>query len=181
VLYQCPACKIEYQMASSESTLSCGSCGKAWEMSELGELRAQDGKTEFSHIPDWYEWQRTNVREEVQSGTYSFEAEVRIESLPNAKRFVTFSEPGNLTHNMDGFKLTGECESKPFDVCWAVPSMHSCHIEYDYMGRGDCVDLNTNNDTFYIFPEGGAFAVTKIALATEELFHHSTALRLGRE
>ena len=49
--------------------------------------------------------------------------------------------------------------------------MYSCHIEYEYLGRfGDCVDLNTLEDTWYIYPESGNFAVTKMALATEELF-----------
>ena len=44
-------------------------------------------------------------------------------------------------------------------------------VEYDYLGRyGDCVDLNTLEDTWYIYPKGKTFAVTKLALATEELW-----------
>ena len=172
VLYQCPACNTEYRMASCKTELSCTHCGKVWEMTELGELCAKTGETEFSHIPDWYEWQRLNVRREVEAGTYSFEDEVRIEALPNAKGFVTFSHPGRLTHNMEGFTLTGTFANKPFTVHWSVPALYSCHIEYDYKGRGDCVDLNTNNDTFYLFPKGNDFAVTKISLATEELYQN---------
>lgn len=172
VLYQCPACYTEYAMSSRGNTLQCGACGKAWEMSELGELRALGGDTEFSHIPDWYEWQRANVRREVEAGAYRFDSRVRIESLPSAKGFVKFKEPGRLTHNMDGFTLTGTFENEPFTLCWPALSLYSCHIEYDYMGRGDCVDLNNNHDTFYLFPEGSPFAVTKISLATEELYRH---------
>ena len=175
VLYQCPACHTEYRMSSGGSTLRCGQCGKAWEMSEFGELRALSGETEFPHIPDWYEWERANVRREVAEGAYALETQVRIESLPNAKGFVTFDEPGRLTHTMDGFALTGAYVGEPFALNWPVQSLYSCHIEYDYMGRGDCVDLNTSDDTFYLFPEGGDFAVTKIALATEELYRHFAA------
>ena len=52
-----------------------------------------------------------------------------------------------------------------------VASMYSCHIEYDYLGRyGDCVDLNTLEDTWYTYPEIKDFSVTKMALATEELY-----------
>jgi transcription elongation factor Elf1 len=171
VLYQCPACKTEYKMATSKATLRCESCGKTWEMSEYGELRALSGETEFSHIPDWYEWERANVRQEVAEGTYSQDVEMRIESLPNAKGFVVFSEAGNLTHNMEGFNLTGAYDGESFDLTWAATTMHSCHIEYNYMGRGDCIDLNTTDDTFYLFPKGDNFAVTKIALATEELYN----------
>lgn len=31
-------------------------------------------------------------------------------------------------------------------------------------------DLNTHDDTFYIYPDGNEFSVTKMALATEELY-----------
>jgi len=172
VLYQCPACKVEYKMSSSGTVLSCGSCGKAWDMSELGELHAQTGETEFSHIPDWYEWQRTNVRKEIQDGTYSFKSKVRVESLPNDKRFIVFEERGVLTHNMDGFRLTGSYKGEKYDEKWPVPALYSCHIEYDYMGRGDCIDLNTNDDTLYLFPEEGDYSITKISLATDELYNH---------
>jgi hypothetical protein len=141
-------------------------------MTELGELRAVSGKTEFAHIPNWYEWERANVRAEVDAGTYFFSSEARIESLPNAKGFVAFEEPGTLTHDMEGFRLTGTYNGAPFDLSWNSATQHSCHIEYDYMGRGDCVDLNTNDDTFYVFPIGSDFSVTKMSLATEELFSY---------
>jgi len=171
VLYQCPACKTEYKMSSKGTELFCKSCGKVWEMSELGELSAKNGETEFTHIPDWYEWERSNVIKEVKDGTYSFEAKVRVESLPNDKRFIVFEERATLKHNMNGFNLTGSYKGEPYEIKIAVPLMYSCHIEYDYMGRGDCIDLNTSDETLYLFPEQGDFSVTKISLATEELFN----------
>jgi len=143
-------------------------------MSEYGELSARAGSTEFPHIPDWYEWQRLNVRKEVQSGTYNWSGEVRIESLPNAKGFVVFPEAGRLTHGVNGFTLTGVYKDEAFELHWNVSSLYSCHIEYDYMGRGDCIDLNTEHDTFYLFPDGKDYAVTKLSLATEELYVSKT-------
>ena len=53
-----------------------------------------------------------------------------------------------------------------------VPSLYSCHIEYEYLFKhGDCVDLNTLDDTWYIYPHSCGFSVTKMALATEELYY----------
>jgi len=170
VLYQCPACNVEYKMSSKGTTLRCDSCSKAWEMSELGELAAVSGETEFSHIPDWYEWERANVQKEIAAGTYSFKAKVRVESLPNDKRFIVFEERAELTHNLNGFNLKGSYNGEPYDIDWPAATMYSCHIEYDYFGRGDCVDLNTADDTLYLFPEEGDFSITKISLATEELY-----------
>ena len=146
-------------------------------MSELGELRAITGETEFSHIPDWYEWERANVALEVEAGTYFVDTTVRVESLPNSKGFVTFTQPGHLTHGMDGFTLTGTYNSEPFAIDWPVSSQIACHIEYNYKKRGDCIDLSTIDDSFYLFPQDDNVSVTKIALATEELFRRAQVQR----
>ena len=173
VLYQCPACGTEYWMSTEGTRLRCDACGKSWTMSELGELSADQGDTEFSHIPDWYEWERENVRKEVEAGTYSTgEMPVRVDSLPNAKKFIRLGE-GTMVHDMNGFTVWGvDRDGDPFEMLKPVPSLYSCHIEYEYLGKyGDCVDLNTLEDTWYIYPHDCEFAVTKMALATEELYY----------
>ena len=179
VLYQCPACGAEFRMASRGAALFCQACGKRWLMSELGELSAQEGETEFSHIPDWYEWERANVRREVEEGRYSSGVlPVTVDTLPNARRFLRLGE-GTMVHDMDGFTVRGtDVDGEPFEMRKNVPSLYSCHIEYEYLGKyGDCVDLNTLEDTWYIYPHGCDFSVTKMALATEELyFAHRRAI-----
>ena len=172
VLYQCPHCRREYQMDSRGTELFCKACGKRWTMSELGQLSAEDGETEFTHIPDWYEWERENVRREVREGTYSTgPMPVTVDSLPNAKRFLRLGE-GTMIHDMNGFRVRGtDFDGDPFEMEKTVPSLYSCHIEYEYLGKhGDCVDLNTLEDTWYIYPHDCEFSVTKMALATEELY-----------
>jgi len=174
VLYQCPKCKTEYQMDSEGSELFCSACGKRWKMDEYGSLRALDGETEFVHIPDWYEWQRANVRQEVENGTYGIECPVHVESLPNSNGYVSLGD-GTLVHNMDGFKVHCASEHGLFEMFKPVQSLYSCHIEFNYLGKyGDCVDLNTLEDTWYCYPKDCKFSVTKIALATEELYQHFT-------
>ena len=172
VLYQCPACGTEFKMDSKGAKLFCKACGKSWTMSELSELSADDGNTEFSHIPDWYEWERTNVRKEVEAGSYSSgELPVTVDSLPNARKFIRLGE-GTMVHDMNGFTVRGtDKDGDPFEMIKPVPSLYSCHIEYEYLGKfGDCVDLNTLEDTWYIYPHDCSFSVTKMALATEELY-----------
>ena len=170
VLYQCPHCGAEYHMSSKGSQLICGACGKSWTMSEYGELSADSGETEFSHIPDWYEWERENVRAEVESGAYGITCPVRVASLPNATGYIPLGE-GTMTHDMDGFRVNVAGEYGDFEMVKPVISLYSCHIEYNYLGKyGDCVDLNTLEDTWYVYPHDCRFSVTKMALATEELY-----------
>lgn len=173
ILYQCPHCKTEYQMESEGVTLRCKACGKEWTMTELGELEANDGETEYRHIPDWYEWERANVRKEVADGVYaSGELPVTVESLPNAKGYIRLGH-GTMTHGMDGFKVSVTAEDgSVYTMEKDVPSLYSCHIEYEYLFKhGDCVDLNTLTDTWYVYPHDCKFSVTKMALATEELYY----------
>ncbi|MBA4347282.1 MAG: hypothetical protein C0413_00300 [Clostridiales bacterium] len=172
VLYQCPACKAENQMDTSGTDLFCKACSKRWEMDELGSLHAKSGVTEFSHIPDWYEWERANVRREVEEGTYSFSAPVRVMSLPNANGYIHIGD-GTLMHNMDGFTVRGTGEFGDFEMEKPVPTQYSSHIELNYLGKyGDCVDLNTLDDSWYCYPHDVEFSIVKIALATEELYQH---------
>lgn len=172
VLYQCPACGREHEMTSEGEILSCRSCGKQWRMLPTGELKALSGETEFSHIPDWYEWERANVRTQIEEGSYtSGVLPVHIDTLPNAKKFIRLGS-GTLLHDMSGFHVRGtDVDGDPIEADWDVPSLYSVHIEYEYLGKyGDCIDLNTLKDTWYIYPEEQPFSVTKMALATEELY-----------
>ena len=172
VLYQCPHCGTEFRMRSKGTKLFCESCGKSWTMSELGELSADEGETEFSPIPDWYEGERANGRRGVENGSYSSGVlPVTVDTLPNAKRIIRLGE-GTMVHDMNGFTVRGtDVDGDPFEMIKPVPSLYSCHIEYEYLGKhGDCVDLNTLEDTWYIYPHDCDFAVTKMALATEELY-----------
>lgn len=170
VLYQCPHCGREYRMRTAGTRLSCAACGSEWEMTELGELRCLIGETRFSHIPDWYEWERENVRQEVENGRYAFSCTAHVDALPK-DRFIPLGR-ARLTHDLTGFTLETEREGT---VHIPAQSQYSCHIEYEYLGKyGDCIDLNTPTDTLYIYPEDCDFSVTKLALATEEIYawHH---------
>ncbi len=177
VLYQCPACKKEYEMRSEGTELYCDACKKRWEMDEYGRLSAKTGETEFYHIPDWYEWERENVRNEVAAGAYALRCSADILALPNAKRFIPLGE-AEFVHDANGFSVRGTYCGEAYEMIKPVSSLYSCHIEYDYLGKyGDLVDLNTLTDTFYCRLKGAPFSVTKIALATEELYRLDKELR----
>lgn len=50
--------------------------------------------------------------------------------------------------------------------------MYSVHVEYEFLGKwGDCVELSTLEESWICHPESGPYSVTKIALATEELYY----------
>ena len=172
-LYQCPKCKKEYMMNSNGAKVFCEACGKSWTLSEYGELSADEGETEFTFPTDWYAWEREQVRGEVRAGKYKFDCAVDVNDLPNAEGFVHMGR-GRLTHDLEGFRLEGvrDWDGEPFRMNIPAASMIAVHVEYDYrfgLAR-DCIDLNTLEDTWYCFPEGQPFSVTKVSIAQEEIF-----------
>ena len=172
VLYQCPRCKTEYRMSSSGARLHCKACGATWEMDPLGVLHALEGETVFNHAPDWYDWQRENVRAEVLAGSYGLECEVLIDSLPNSDGFVKMGK-GTLKHDKNGFVLKGSHAGQDFEVRRKVSENYAIHIEYNYTDKKmDCVDISTIDDSYFVYPTTRDASVTKIALAVEELFNH---------
>lgn len=168
-LYQCPHCMAEYEMASQETALCCRSCGKLWNITEYGEIQALDGDTEFTHIPDWYEFQRVQVKKEIDEGRYLLNAEIRIEALPNAKNFIDLGK-GRLVHNSSGFNLSFIEDGKKKNLQFHPIEMTSIHTEYDYRGKGQCITLSTLDNTYFLFPLCKEFNATKIQFATEYLY-----------
>jgi 1-acyl-sn-glycerol-3-phosphate acyltransferase len=170
-LYQCVNCGDEHHMQSDGNRIWCDACGDTHEMDEFGQLHNTSGTTRFSHIPDWFEWIRHNVRQEVIEARYHMDIEVKVDSLPNNTGYYRLGT-GRLVHDADGFHLSGEWDHGTLSVHRSVPSMFGCHIEYDYFGKGDCVSISTMEDTYYLYPTDPAVPVTKFHFATEELYAH---------
>lgn len=178
LLYKCPACRKEFRMDSAGTKLWCRECGKRWEMDEYGRLQARKGETEFAHIPDWSRWERQCVREEIENGTYFFQDTVQVETLPGSGKFYPQGE-GRLVQTPAGTRLECSYYGEDFTLVRTARSLESLHIEYDYLGRGDCVDLSIPDDSFWCYLTKRD-AVTKLAFATEEM-HKIAKKRAGAE
>jgi len=175
ILYKCPHCKAESKMASEGAEIFCTECNKRWTLNEDGTIEASDGVTEFSHVPDWFEWEREEVRREVENGTYHFEDDVDVYSLPRCWRFEDLGD-AKLCHTVDGgFTLRGHYRGEDYEITRLPHMTNSLHIEYDYcyIKPFDCVDISTEDDSFYCYPTKQN-VVTKLAFATEEIYRLKT-------
>ena len=173
ILYQCPACGKEHKMDSKGAKVFCKACGKSWTLNYYGELEADSGETEFKFPTDWYDWERTQVRKQIDDGTYYFESECHVNELPNSKGYIRLGN-GKVVHDMNGFKVTGirDYNGEPFEMTIPAAGQYACHVEFNYR-YGDyknCIDLNTIEDTWYVFPHSDEYSGTKVSLAVEELY-----------
>ena len=167
VLYKCPNCHEEGKMVGEGTTLKCTACGKEYELNEYGFMVAKDGKTEFSHIPDWYKWQRECVKKELLSNDYSMNTEVDICIIKDHKCLYRVGE-GKLTHSNEGFRLVG-CDGK-LDYTQKPFSSYTLNADYFWYEIGDIISFGDHKMTYYCFPKGEVDIVAKTRLATEELY-----------
>ena len=164
ILYRCPHCQTEGQTEGKGIMLTCKTCGKAHTLDEYGYLVAEEPA--FTHIPDWYRWQRKKVQEELESGTYRLEVDVKIGMLVNTKALYMVGE-GKLTHDENGFHLTG-CDGK-LDYSQGPLACYGLYADYYWYEIGDVICIGNKDALYYCFPQGGD-VVSKTRLAVEELY-----------
>lgn len=166
ILYKCAHCGAEGETEGKGTLFTCHGCGKQYELDTLGQLHALEGETEFSHIPDWYEWERGAVRRELEEGTYRLDTEVEIGMLVDFKAIYMVGE-GRLVHDENGFVLTG-CDGKLRFERPAKQS-YSLYADYYWYELGDIICIGDRETQYYCFPKGNV-PVAKARLATEELY-----------
>ena len=170
ILYKCPACGKEFRMKSEGTELWCEECGARWEMDTLSRLSGVNTDKGFSHIPDWYRWEREEVKKEVESGTYSFSDEVRVEDYYSTKVGLVPVCDAKLVHDKHGIRV--ESVDGAFELKKSVASMYSIHVEYDFLKKGDCFDASDEKTTYFIFLKTAYNYLTKLHFAVEELYKY---------
>ena len=176
VLYKCPHCLAEGQTEGKGTELICHACGKRYELCKDGSMKALDGETEFSHIPDWYDWQRECVRREILDGEYKLNVEVDIGVLVDTAALYMVGE-GRLTHDREGIRLTG-CDGK-LRYEQKPRFSYSVNSDYYWYQIADMISIGTQECLYYCFPKTQG-VVTKTRIAAEELFKISMERRKSR-
>ncbi|MBQ8026656.1 MAG: 1-acyl-sn-glycerol-3-phosphate acyltransferase [Clostridia bacterium] len=166
ILYKCSECGTEGETKGSGTTLTCKHCGKKWELTLLGELKAIDGKSRFSHIPDWYSWERRCVREELESNDYSLDTQVKIGMMVDYKAIYMVGS-GELHHDINGFKLTG-CDGK-LNYEQNPLANYGLYSDYYWYEIGDVICIGNKDALYYCFPQDNT-PVAKTRMAAEELY-----------
>ncbi len=166
ILYKCPHCGAEGELEGKGTALTCHHCGKVWELTPLGQLAAREGETEYPHIPDWYAWEREEVRRELENGTYSLDTDVDIGMMVDFKAIYMVGR-GHLTHTGDGFTLTG-CDGK-LEYAQSPLTCYGLYADYFWYELGDVVCIGNQDALYHCLPKGKC-PVAKAHMAAEELY-----------
>ncbi len=182
MLYKCPRCRTEGRMQGQGTKIGCRQCGETYELTEYGYLQAHEdkdtestsgaetetcGQLRFTHIPDWYRWERECVRQELEAGTYRLEVPVAIYMLVNMDCVYQVGE-GTLVHMKEGFHLTG-CDGR-LDYRQEPMASYSLYSDFYWYEIGDVICIGDARAQYYCFPQNCGDIVAKTRLATEELY-----------
>lgn len=173
ILYKCPHCGAENQTEGKGTAISCKACGKKWEMDEFGQLSDVSGETEFSHIPDWYDWERECVRKEIENGEYLLDTEVDIAVQVNLDG-VCMIGTGKLVHNSDGFTL--KSDDGKLDYSQSALASYTIYSDYYWYERGDVIGIGDTEYSYFCIVKDNV-SVTKARLAAEEIYKIAKANR----
>ena len=166
ILYKCVHCGAEGYMEGRGTRITCGCCGKSWELTTLGELKATEGETEIAHIPDYYRWERQQVRQEILEGKYRLDTDVDIAMQVDYKAIYQVGE-GRLIHDNNGFTLTG-CDGRLHHTQKPQFS-YSLYCDYYWYEIDDVIGIGDNEVHYFLFPKNHA-PVAKVRLAAEEMY-----------
>ena len=166
ILFRCPHCGAEGKTEGKGTTLTCHSCGVQYELTETGYLKCLNAESKFTHIPDWYKWEREQVRASLQDGSYKLETDVDIAMMVDFKAIYKVGT-GKLIHDENGFKLTG-CDGK-LEYNQPALACYGLYADYYWYELGDVICIGNHDALYYCFPKAGV-SVAKTRMATEELY-----------
>lgn len=157
--------------------ITCSHCGKHYELTELGELKAAEGETEIAHIPDYYRWEREQVRQEILEGRYLLDVDVDIAMQVDNKAIYQVGK-GHLVHDNTGFHLSG-CDGR-LDYTQKPMAHYSLYADYYWYELGDVICVGDTEVHYFCFPPKDV-SVAKIRLVAEEMYKLYKSRVLGKQ
>ncbi len=179
ILYRCPHCNTEGKMEGKGTTLTCHNCQKVYELMPNGNLQATDGENAFTTVPQWNDWQRQQLRQDILDGTYKLDIDVDIVMMVDHKSLYHVGQ-GHLIHDLTGFHLTG-CDGR-LHYHQKPTTCYGLYADYYWYEIGDMIGIGTNDTRYHCFPKSGD-VVAKTRMATEEMYklYKSRQLKMPEE
>ena len=178
VLYKCCECGAEGKMLGEGTSISCSACGKEFTLTEYGHLECDGEAAKIPHVPDWYKWEREEVRREILRGEYSLDIPVDIVVSFDTKRMYRVGE-GRLTHTRaEGFRLVSA--DGDIDYTHKPMTSHTVCCDFNFYEIGDVISFGDTKCLYYCFPKEKT-SVAKVRLAAEEIYKIARADKEEKE
>ena len=163
--------EADLRMRGEGDHVSCLECGKIYYLGETGLLECrcegEDCKCEIPHIPDWYAWEREEVKREISEGRYSLDIPVKIVVSFDTSKFYEVGE-GRLTHNSEGLHVTSDDGN--IDYLHKPLASYTICSDFNFYEIGDVISFGDASCLYYCFPLSEGVSVAKVRMAAEEMY-----------
>ena len=167
ILYRCPHCNKEGTTIGEGIFLVCTNCHTKYELLEDGHLKCLNGKTLFNTVPEWYQYEKECVKQEILAKTYKLDLDVDIYCFKNFKAIYHIGK-GHLTHSLDGFTLKGD--NNNLFVKQGPLENYSLYSDYYWYEIDDIICICDKEYHYYCVPENKKDVVAKARIAAEEIY-----------
>lgn len=162
VLYKCPKCGAEFQNVTKGDFMTCKTCGNSVQYCRDGRLRAaDDGSKCFELINEWNEFQRKDLRRQIEDENFALTDRVRfVLSKPSIGQFSDEGE-GVLSVSKEGIVYNGDNKTSYSFKIQNHPSLAFV--------MGENIEIS-EDENIYRFEFIQGLYSTKYVLAIEELY-----------
>ncbi len=146
ILSICPKCKKKFTLSTDKNQIVCNECGLKVNV----DNRYQLSGVEFDNIAEWYEWQKNEIRKEIQSDENFYllsKVELRHLSKDN-KNFTRFAGEGTCKFDKNGLLYIGTQDGKQIEKLFKID-----HIYRVLFGAGEDFEIYENDELYYFVPE----------------------------
>ena len=153
ILAVCPLCGGRNTVTTHKLDVFCERCGK---LTSLDDRYAFDPGFRFAHPGEWYDWQKSVVREEIAADPdYCLQAEVELR-LPSAdgKSLTRSSGRGVCTLNREGLTYKGTRDGGDWEISFPLKRVYRL-----LFGAGENFEIYNGSEILYFVPEERRSAV----------------------
>ncbi|MDY2724635.1 MAG: hypothetical protein SOV25_03500, partial [Candidatus Onthovivens sp.] len=138
-------------------------------MKRNGELVNLSGKTLYNSVSSWVNYEREEVKKEINNGTYDvkFPVDVLV-TFDSYKIFKLKNSNAYLEHNINGITLTDEANDFSFHL---FPiELYNMYTEFDWFEVGDMVSIGNSEVLYDCILKNYDVSVLKLRMACQELY-----------
>ncbi len=169
LLYRTYLTDYEGSLTSKGSELYCHKSHQRFKLSETGDLIDLSNPQSPILMSEWVDWQKAELQKTIDAGMYEVTSEVDVYVLPNPKGFVALGK-GTFKHTIQGFDVSFYVDGDAQSWHHESKKQYAVHVAYAHHHGQPFVGFTHDGLTYFFgFPKD--FPVTKIAFATELIYH----------
>lgn len=152
ILNICPKCKSKSTLVTDKNLIKCEHCGLNVEVDNRYQLHG----VEFKNIAEWYEWQVSQIKEQLeQDNEFCLESKVELRHLSkDGKSCTRHAGDGICKLNKEGLLYIGSQDGQQIEKLFPLNSIYRL-----LFGAGEDFEIYEGKELYYFVPEDKKSAV----------------------